>query len=92
MIAFSASADSQVTLTLRQPPPYQFKLDHMWKVTLMNPTRTTFKVYTVGRATERRDGRIVEATTAQSPFPPGLCAYNMRARQFKRTRYSVIMI
>ncbi|MBL0176532.1 MAG: hypothetical protein IPP94_14915 [Ignavibacteria bacterium] len=92
MIAFSAGADAQVTITLQQPPPYQFKLEHMWKVTLMNPTRTTFNVYTVGRATERRDGRIVEATTAISPFPPGLYAYNMRARQFKRTRYNVIMI
>ncbi|MBL0176535.1 MAG: hypothetical protein IPP94_14930 [Ignavibacteria bacterium] len=89
-------ASAQITLTLQQPPPYQFKLEHMWKVTLMNPTKTTFTVYMIGRATERKDGRIVEATTAQFPLPPGLKIVGSRELQpldvkESNTRYSDVV-
>ncbi len=69
---FIGSADAQIIVNLTQPPPYQFKIEHLWKVSLMNPSPTTYRVYLVGRATEKKDGRIVEATTTTFSLPPGL--------------------
>jgi len=63
---------AQVTVVLQQPPPYQFKIENMWKVTLVNPTNTTYTVYLKGTATESTQGQIVEATTATFLLPPGL--------------------
>lgn len=71
-------AQTQVHVILQQPPPYQFKIENMWKLTLMNPSQTTYRVYLIGRATERNDGRIVEATTTTFNFPPGLKVVNGR--------------
>ncbi|MFZ1730476.1 MAG: hypothetical protein WAV84_10170 [Bacteroidota bacterium] len=73
-----ASAQSNIIVQLQQPPPYQFRVEHMWKVTLFNPTQTTYKVYLIGRATERSDGRVVEATTAGFNLPPGIKIVNAR--------------
>jgi len=69
---------AQVTVILQQPPPYQFKVERFWRVTLNNPTQTTYRVYLVGRATERTDGRVVEATTTGFSLPPGMKVVNSR--------------
>lgn len=61
----------QVQVSLQQPPPNQFKLEHMWKVTLNNLTKETFRVYLYGKATESRAGFIVDAKTASFSLPPG---------------------
>lgn len=69
----TTSAHAQIIgVNLQPPPPYQFKIEHFWKVSLMNPTQTTYQVYLVGRATEKKDGRVVEATTMVFSLPPGL--------------------
>ncbi len=36
----------------------------MWKVTLINPPNTTYRVYLKGTATELGEGLILDATTA----------------------------
>ncbi|MBU2445640.1 MAG: hypothetical protein KJ666_08720 [Bacteroidetes bacterium] len=69
---------AQVTVILQQPPPYQFKVEHMWKVTLVNPTRTTFTVSLHGRATETTEGLIVDATSSTFALPPGTKMINPR--------------
>ncbi|MFH1198397.1 MAG: hypothetical protein V1720_22030 [bacterium] len=55
---------AQVIVQLQQPPPFQFKLENMWKVTLINSTGTDYRVYLQGTATESTSGLIAEATTA----------------------------
>lgn len=72
LLFFSVTnAFPQVQVSLQQPPPNQFKLEHMWKVTLNNLTTGTFKVYLYGKATESRAGFIVDAKTASFSLPPG---------------------
>ena len=63
--------NAQVTVILQQPPPYQFRLENMWKVTLINPTKTTYRVYLKGIASESTQGQIVAATSASFSLPPG---------------------
>jgi len=69
---------AQVTVVLQQPPPFQFKIENMWKITLINPTGTTFKVYMHGEATESVKGKIVAVTTAPFTLPPGAKVVNTR--------------
>jgi len=68
--------NAQITVIIQQTPPYQFKLEHMWKVTLVNPTQTTYRISLHGRATELYEGLIVEATTAALVLPPGMKVIN----------------
>lgn len=77
-IVLCGQIHAQIIINLQAPPPFQFKIEHMWKLTLMNPTQTTFRVYLFGSATERRNGRIVEATTTTFSLPPGLKLVNPR--------------
>jgi len=73
-----AGAMAQVIVILQQPPPYQFKVEHLWKVTLVNPTQTTYRVYLHGRATEIVDGPIVEATSTTFTLGHGTKIINPR--------------
>jgi hypothetical protein len=61
----------QIQVLLQQPPPHQFKLEHMWRVTLNNPTDTIFRVYLYGVAVEAHNGFIVDAITGSFTLPPG---------------------
>ena len=60
-----------VIIQLRQPPQYQFKLEHMWNVTLVNTSQTTYNVYLYGIATKSGEGKIVDANTSKFQLPPG---------------------
>jgi|GEM_PF-618879 len=62
---------SLVYVILRQPPQYQFHIEDMWKVTLVNTTQTTYNVYLYGLATKSGEGRIVDANTSKFQLPPG---------------------
>ncbi|MEI6090131.1 MAG: hypothetical protein WCR42_06750 [bacterium] len=70
--------NAQVVVTFTAPPTTQFKLENMWNVTLMNPTRENYKVYLIGRATERQNGNIVMVKTTIFNLPPGLKIVNSR--------------
>ncbi|RPI06990.1 MAG: hypothetical protein EHM64_00915 [Ignavibacteriae bacterium] len=79
MLLFSQmDLHAQVTVVLQQPPPFQFKIEHMWKVTLINPTTTTYRVYLHGVASESAKGQIVSATTAAFSLAPGVKVVNSR--------------
>lgn len=61
-----------VVLQLKQPPPYGFKLEKMWQVTLNNATQQTYRVYLRGVATENTEGFIADAVTGTFTLPPGM--------------------
>jgi hypothetical protein len=67
----ATSAFAQITVILQQPPPYQFKVEQMWRVTLVNPRQTTYTVSLHGRATDAVEGLIVDGTSATFALPPG---------------------
>ncbi len=67
----------QVTVQLQQPPAFQFKIEHMWKVTLINTTNSAYTVYLKGSATESVQGQIIEATTSSFLLSPGVKVINM---------------
>src|SRR5690349_16515102 len=61
-----------VVLHLKQPPPFGFKLEKMWQVTLNNETQQTYTVYLRGVATEHSEGFIADAITGTFTLPPGV--------------------
>jgi hypothetical protein len=61
-----------VILNLKQPPPYGFKLENMWKVTINNITEQTYRVRLRGVATEISEGFIADAVTGVFTLPPGV--------------------
>jgi hypothetical protein len=73
-----AASATEVEVILQQPPPYQFKVEQMWKVTLVNPTQTTYTVSIHGRATDAVEGLIVDGTSATFVLPPGTKVVNPR--------------
>lgn len=58
------SSYAQVTVHLQQPPPYQFKVEHFWKIVLTNNSDKPESVYLKGTATESIQGKIIEATSS----------------------------
>ncbi|MFA4924780.1 MAG: hypothetical protein WC557_11355, partial [Ignavibacteriaceae bacterium] len=78
LTAINSNVFAQVTVHLQQPPPYQFKVEQMWKVTLINQTKTTYRVYLKGTATESGEGLILDATTTTFTLPPGVKIINAR--------------
>lgn len=74
LILFSTAIFSQgiVVLQLKQPPPYGFKLEKMWQVTLNNATQQTYRVYLRGVAAENSEGFIADAITGTFTLPPGM--------------------
>lgn len=78
LLTMQMNINAQITVQLQQPPPFQFKLENMWKVTLINPTQKTYNVYLMGTATELSEGQIVEAATAVFSLPPGVKVVNTR--------------
>ncbi|MEK9137320.1 MAG: hypothetical protein AAB393_09360, partial [Bacteroidota bacterium] len=77
-ITVPSISHAQITVILQQPPPYQFKVEHIWKLTLVNPTQTTYRISLHGRATELYEGLIVDATTTTFALPPGTKIINPR--------------
>jgi len=63
---------AQVTVHLQQPPPYQFKVEQFWKITLINSGNKSVNVYLKGTATESLQGKIIEATSSVITLQPGV--------------------
>ncbi|MDP3581076.1 MAG: hypothetical protein Q8S39_04015 [Ignavibacteria bacterium] len=63
---------AQVSVKLQQPPPYQFKVEQFWKITLINSGSKSVNVYLKGIATESLEGKIIEATSSVITLQPGL--------------------
>jgi hypothetical protein len=65
-----AYSQSNVTVQLRQPPPFQFKAEDLWKVTLTNPGNA-LNVYLFGTVSKGSQ-KMVDATTAVFNLPKGV--------------------
>ncbi|MBS1519219.1 MAG: hypothetical protein JSS91_14125 [Bacteroidetes bacterium] len=74
IISTSSFIYSQITVTLAQPPPYQFKSEDMWKVTLNN-TGAEVNVYLTGSVTEGSK-QIVTARTSVFNLTTGIKKLN----------------
>ncbi|MBK6418529.1 MAG: hypothetical protein IPF79_04975 [Ignavibacteria bacterium] len=66
-----AQGSDKVIVILQSPPPYQFKIEHMWKVTLTNLTQESIPIVLEGVATTPDYGLIVRANTVKFNLPPG---------------------
>lgn len=77
-----ASAQGKVTVTLKTPPPGQFHVEDMWKVTVSNTSKETYVVYFYGTLTEKKAGMIANATTDVKSIKPGVT--NLKASDFPK--------
>jgi len=64
LLTMQMNIDAQVTVQLQQPPPFQFKVEHFWKVILFNNSEQPVNVFLKGTATESSQGKIVEGTSS----------------------------
>ncbi len=72
LLFLSASVNiySQITVTLDQPPPFQFRAENMWKVTLNN-TSADVRVYLTG-SVMKGNSQIIDATTSAFNLARGM--------------------
>lgn len=71
LLCLPAYSFAQVTVVLQQPPPFQFKADNLWKVTLSNKGAAV-NVYLFGEVINVSNGqKVVEGRTANFVLPTG---------------------
>lgn len=63
---------SQVTVSLQPPLAYRFFTEDMFKLTIINPTQETYRVYLHGRSTEAVIGLVIDASCNTFDLPPGI--------------------
>lgn len=75
-ILFTVNLSAQVNVYLEQPPPFQFKTDNLWKVTLVN-NGTSATVYLRAEVTDLNTNRkVAEGRTSTFLLPSGLKKVN----------------
>jgi hypothetical protein len=62
---------AQIEVTLHQPPPYQFSVEHLWWVELNNTGTTAYTVYLIGEVIEEQGGVVFSAHSNNFQLPPG---------------------
>jgi hypothetical protein len=67
----NTTAQTQVQVKLTQPPPNQLRSTDLWKLTLINTSRTAILIKLVGTLEEAGAGIIVNGTSPQLNLPPG---------------------
>ncbi|NOS85372.1 MAG: hypothetical protein HOP31_09550 [Ignavibacteria bacterium] len=65
------SQSGKVVIRLKKPPPNVFFTEDMFKLTIINPTQETYRVYLHGRSTEAIIGLIIDASCNTFELPPG---------------------
>ncbi|MBL7127803.1 MAG: hypothetical protein ISS16_02340 [Ignavibacteria bacterium] len=76
ILIFTESLYSQITIQLQQPPPFQFKVEHLWRANINNPGQAV-NVYLFGTI-ERGSRRLLDATTSVFLLPTGLTRVNAK--------------
>lgn len=76
ILIFTESLYSQITIQLQEPPPFQFKVEHLWRANINNPGQAV-NVYLFGTI-ERGSRRLLDATTSVFLLPTGLKKVNAR--------------
>lgn len=65
------SQGSKVIVRLKKPPPNVFFTEDMFKITIVNPTQETYRVFLHGRSTEAIIGLVIDASCNTFELPPG---------------------
>jgi len=66
------SQSGKIVIILKKPPPFLFYTEDMFKLTIINPTQETYRVYLRGISTELIEGLLVEASCNVFTVPPGV--------------------
>ncbi len=66
------SQTGKVVVRLKKPPPNVFFTEDMFKITIINPTQQTYRVYLHGRSTESVIGLVIDASCNTFDLPPGV--------------------
>lgn len=64
MTVWSFESSSQVLIQLFQPPPNQWRVEHLWNLTLTNTGNTALSVYLMATVEEATEGLVFEGTSA----------------------------
>jgi hypothetical protein len=99
LYAAMLSAQSAVTVILRQPPPNQLKVADLWEITLINSGGATLNVSLKGTVTEQKDGLVATATSSTFSLPPGTKVFTAKNigqlspvnTSFKNSKYEEIL-
>ncbi len=71
IILFTVNLFAQVNVYLEQPPPFQFKADNLWKVTLNN-SGNAVSVYLFAQVTDlKTNQKVAEGRTSSFSLPTG---------------------
>jgi hypothetical protein len=95
----SLSAQGNITVILREPPPNQLKVADLWEITLINNGRIPINVSLRGTVTEAKDGLIATATSSTFALRPGTKVFTAKNvnelspvnTSFKNPRYEDIL-
>jgi len=72
IVSFTIPVYSQVQVVLELPPPFKFKIEDMWKLSIINPS-TQSQVYLHGTIENINDGVLIaEAKTSSFNLPSGM--------------------
>ncbi len=66
------SQSGKIIIRLKKPPPNLFLTEDMFKITIINPTLETYRVYLHGNSTEAIVGLVMDATCGTFDLPPGV--------------------
>lgn len=66
------SQSGKIVIRLKKPPPFVFYTEDMFKLTIINPTQETYRVYLHGRSTEALIGLVIDASCNTFDLPPGV--------------------
>lgn len=84
LAGFSGGLQAQdVSIQLFQPPPNQLKVADFWRITLINNTDESVRVYLRGTAEAGQDGIVAEARSSTFDLPPGPGIVRITARDIE---------
>lgn len=70
----------KISIEFIQPPPGKLGIPDLWKATIINNTKETYRVYFYGTLKEEKAGLIATATTVDIDIKPG--TNNLKASDF----------
>ncbi|MEK9136863.1 MAG: hypothetical protein AAB393_07045, partial [Bacteroidota bacterium] len=62
---------ASVAVRLQQPPPNQLRAADLWKVTLTNSSRMTYRIWLEGTLEEAGSGLVADGRSGLMDLPPG---------------------
>ncbi|MBL8017371.1 MAG: hypothetical protein JNK43_08885, partial [Ignavibacteria bacterium] len=66
------SQSGKVVVRLKKPPPMSFLTEDLFKLTIINPTQETYRVYLHGNSSEAIVGLVMDASCGTFDLPPGV--------------------